>query len=285
MNWTRRFRHTLLGVIATSIFCLWATEAMAQDLRIFTAVYDCSGEDAGKKLPVISRSVTLFHAGRAYDYVDAAGEVVLFEPTERRFRLLNIGQSLTTTIAFDELRQLLKVARLETENYAKELASRSSRDPKSFEFVQFQLMPRFEEKFDHKTGLLSLTSPALTYQAQTEATNRPELVEAYLNYADWTGQLNYLLHPGPLLPDCRLNLNQALRAHGTFATTVELRTQMPGIRHLRAQHTLHWELDDRDREHIQRWESLLKGESLKTVSLQEYQRTILAARSTSTETR
>jgi hypothetical protein len=264
-------------VIAISV-CLASQASFAEELRIFTAVYDLSAQKKpGEKPPVVARAITLFHAGKVYDYVDLANEVVILEPSARRFRILNPSRGLVATAAFDEIKTHLKVAREETRRQA---ASLNGTDPESARIaalLTFQLDPRFEETFDEKSGVLELKSGPLTYTAKTADPGRPGVAEEYLDYADWACQLNYLLHPSPVLPEPRLVLNQALRERGRIPQNVELNCPALPSR-LRAEHSVNFDLNAQDQNLIFQWESQLKAETTRVVPLREYQKTILTAK-------
>lgn len=252
--------------------------AMSQEMRLFTVVYDLSKEAEGQRPPVVARAVTFFHAGKVYDYVDAADEVLVFEPTQRQFRVLSPSRGIVASVAFDEINQLVKIARDETDKQAEKLAVAPSGDAQNGALLRFQLAPRFEETFDPQSGRLLLDGDVLSYEVQTAEPGRPGIANAYLDYADWACRLNYLLHPGPLLPKPRLSLNDALRSRNRLPTTVTLKAMAAGALHLRAEHSTSLDLNSRDRDMIYQWESQLKSEATREVTLREYQRTVVTAR-------
>lgn len=274
---------TVLRPAVAALFVLMAgltlPTAAAQEFRVFTVVYDLSAEAEGGRPPVVARAATLFHAGKVYDYLDSANEVIVYEPTERRFRVLNPSRGIVTTVAFDEIRQLLKIAREETERQAERLAGSSEPEAaRAAGLLRFQLDPRFQESFDEQSGLLALDGGVLRYEVRAVDPARPGVAGAYLEYADWVHQLNYLLHPGPILPEPRLALNQALRAKGRLPEAVEQRVAITPVLHRRAEHTLHFELNAQDRALIHQWETQLGSESIRQVPLREYQKAVLTAK-------
>ena len=127
--------------------------------------------------------------------------------------------------------------------------------------------------------LLTLDGGPLQYEVRTVSADRPGVTAAYLEYADRMHQLNYLLHPGPILPEARLALNQSLRGRDRLPAQVELRAEMDPPLRMRAEHSLHFDLNGQDRALIHQWESQLKSSSVREVPLREYQRTIVAAAS------
>jgi hypothetical protein len=247
--------------------------ASAQEFRVFTVVKDLAGPGE----PV--RSLTLFHAGKVYDYLDVAGEVIIYEPAQQRFRLLKPSQGIVTTVAFDEIKQLLKIAREETEEQAVELDRRTDPDAvQAAAFLRFQLAPRFQESFDETTGTLTLEGGPFRYEVRTTDPGRPEVTKEYLEYADWVCRLNYLLHPA-VLPESRLSLNRSLGARGRMPASVEQRVAITPALHGRAEHTIHFDLNAEDKRLIHQWESQLQAETIREVPRREYQkRTTLAAK-------
>ncbi len=265
------------AALLTAMFALAVQEAEAEELRIFTAVYDLGAQKKlGEKPPVIARAITLFHAGKVYDYVDLANEVVILEPAARRFRILNPSRGLVTTAAFDEIKTHLNVAREETRRHVATLNGSDPDAAKMAALLSFQLDPRFEETYDEQSGVLELKSGPLSYTAKTVDPERPGVSAAYIEYADWACQLNYLLHPSPVLPEPRLILNRTLKAKDRLPASVELTCEALPT-HLRAEHQVHFGLNAQDSDLIFQWESQLKAEATRVVPLREYQKTVLTA--------
>ncbi|MGH7199902.1 MAG: hypothetical protein ACREJB_04815, partial [Planctomycetaceae bacterium] len=72
--------------IAAAAVVLSAVPLAAQEFRIYTRVYDAS--TTGEEPAVVTRSLSLFHAGKVYDYIDTLGEVTVFEPAQDRVHIL-----------------------------------------------------------------------------------------------------------------------------------------------------------------------------------------------------
>ena len=92
-----------LRLTACLLTLLGSSSAFAQGYRVEGQVYRVapSNEDGQVNETRLSSSVTLFHNGRVYDYVESADEVIIFEPTARRFTILNTARELVTTADFD----------------------------------------------------------------------------------------------------------------------------------------------------------------------------------------
>ena len=258
----------------------------AQEFSVYTGVFDISAGDGRSDAPV-GRSLSLFHAGKAYDYIENAreGEVIIFEPALERFRILNTTRSMWTTVHFDQLHHKLKLARHVAEEHLAAVEQRRPASPQTIAEVAFALNPSFRDDFDPEKRTLILASPFVTYRAAcakpVDGQPSPELVEAYLRYADAVARINYLLHPHALGPEPRLALNASLRNRQLIPVEVELRSRIGEDVHLRAEHKFRWTLEARDRGLIHEWESLLSGGKLRHVTLDEYQRTLLSGRTTS----
>ncbi|MGE3315007.1 MAG: hypothetical protein AB7O26_07800 [Planctomycetaceae bacterium] len=247
--------------------------ASAQNFRVYTTLYD---QHAGQSIPV-ARSLSLFHGGKTYDFIQEVGEVIVFEPAVRGFTLLNLKQMTATTVMFEELNGQLKVARDTLQDHLKNFPKPN--DPAAIKLrnqLEFQIAPRFEEVSDKK-GQLTLKSENMTYNVRLAHVETPGTVDAYLQYADWTCRLNYVLYPGPLFPEPRLALNAALRKANAIPTEVELVADVETRIHRRAEHQINMDLDEKDRDLIYQWDQQLKNKRLKKVTFTEYQRALLVS--------
>jgi hypothetical protein len=253
----------------------------AQQFRVFTEVTQPSSdpETNDGRPDVIARSLTLFHAGKVFDWLPPPiGEVTVFEPAHRRFIIFNGRKLVKTTVTFDEIERLLATARDETHNYARQLEVRDEPGSKSIiEPLQFQLDPKFREQFDPTRQRLALRSPRFAYSVDCAIPAVPEASDAYLSYTDWAARLNYVLHPRSLFPAPRLKLNESLRGRGLVPVNVELHVRFDKPLQWNAGHRFSWKLEDADRQHINHWETVLRSDSLEWMTFREYQRVILRA--------
>lgn len=258
--------------LAFAAFSFASVNVVAQELRVYTRVYELDAKEDNQ--PIV-RSQTVFHAGKVYDAIPAAGEVTILELAHRRIWILNPNKGCIASVDFDELRHMLRTVEDRFAQYLPELERQTNGPLEQLESLRFQLRPVFEVEFDAGKNRLRLLSKYVTYEVDGQVCDRPDALEAYLTYADWTCQLNYVLHPQPLLPKVRLELNEQLRRHKLMPTRVTLRAKLERPLSLRAEHSLDWTLDSRDRQSIQKWESLLRDPKLQKVSLSEYQRIAL----------
>lgn len=256
-----------------------SSSVLAQGLRVSTVVYDAGRLDATGREPAIASSFSLFHGGRVYDYVEAAGEVVIFEPVAKRFTVLNPGRGVYTVILFNELNRLLNARGPKTEEYIQELDARKTAEAERIaRMLTFQLNPRFENNFDERSGLLTLTSDSWKYAVSTRQWDDVEQLERYFTYTDWTARLNYVLHPSSMFPEPRLALNQQLRKlNGRIPVMVKLDLRPDERRILRAEHQYIRNLTDQDRSLINTWNEAVKGTTLKEVPFRSYQQTVLVS--------
>jgi len=141
---------SFLAVLCTAACAIGVQSSSGQDFRISTRVFNeaTRDENAGRS-PVVSRSLTLFHAGKVYDYLDSMGEVIVLEPKHNRFTILNTSRHMAATVNFDEIKRMLKLREDETNRYIEELVSGGedfSADAKRM--LEFQMDPEFETDFD-----------------------------------------------------------------------------------------------------------------------------------------
>lgn len=242
---------------------------MAQEFRIRTTVYQHQKTNPS----IVSRSVSVFHADKVYDHVDGLGEVTIFDPAQKRLIILNESRQIKVMIEFDEIKNLLNVGRHQTQEYIQDqLQQKQSSGKEIAEQLKFQLNPEFEIQFDDDRKQLSLESKLINYRVQCVSPEQKTAVGTYLRFADWMARLNYVMHPYTLPPRSRILLNENLRTRNLIPTEVELQTRFEEKLHLRAEHKIHWKLDQRDRGLIHHWATLRKNKDLKTVTIQEYLR-------------
>ncbi|MEX2288639.1 MAG: hypothetical protein WD648_16195 [Planctomycetaceae bacterium] len=275
----------IISTALTFIFSASFVTARAQDFEVYTRVYDESAAagdakaTSGRKSP-IARSLTMFHAGKAYDYIEAIGEVVVidFDPAMPHYMLLSTRRELATSVHFEEVKNTLQVAaRVADESIQRMETQGELQNPEAIGLHRFQRAPAFEETFDAKSRRLTLSSPFLRYDVACQEPVEPAFVDAYLRYADAICRLNYILYPSLVYPESRLALNEALRLRKTLPTEVRLRLNLTNPVSLRAEHKITWKLDRTDRRNIGEWETMLNSKRIRRVTLHEYQQEVLGA--------
>jgi hypothetical protein len=267
----------IFGLILAVVAGLNST-ASAQQFRVYTEVsVPPQNPEPGKMQgEVVARSLTIFHAGRVFDWLKTAGEVTIFEPAHKRFVIFNGRKLIKTTIDFKEIDRMLASARDETSNHAERLLSRNDRDAQAIATsLQFQLNPKFKHSFQKNSLMLDLESPKLEYHVNCGTTPIPEAVEAYMEFADWTAKLNHVMHPRSLYPAPRMKLNESLRQHKVLPVKVRLRVDFDQPLHLQADHRFAWELEKIDKQSIQHWENKVGDPSLQSLKFRDYQKAIL----------
>lgn len=281
--------------LAASFFlglCGTAATGLAQEFRVYSRVIDESpvpatsskGSKAGSR--TIERSLSYFHAGKAYGSIESTGEVTVFEPSADRFTIINSSRMVAVTLTLAEIERQVNEARQEAERWLLD-----PRDPsathsmaelgKTRALIEFQLRPVFAEHYDSEQQRLTLKSPQMTYDVRCATVESPGITAGYLRYTDWTAQLNYVVHPHALLPGPRLALNSMLRQRGLIPTEVSLRADVGRELRLRAEHQIQWQLNRQDRQMIHQWETLLNSPELRKVPLEDFQRELVAQRTRS----
>ena len=266
-----------LVVVCSLFFAVSAT--LGQGLSVSTVVKDAGRLDTSGKEPVLSRSLSLFHNGRAYDFVEAAGEVVILEKTARRFIVLNSGRGIYTTVPFSQIKQMLQTREPKMQQYLRELTAQDSpQAEQAARMLQFQLNPSFDSQFNQRSGVLMLESPSWKYSVTTRPWEDEEQIEKYLAYTDWTAQLNCILHAGSMFPEPRLALNAELRKlKNRIPVVVQLDLRPDEHTILRAEHQFVRNLTEKDLQLITGWNNSLKDGSLKMVPLLKYQEAVLVS--------
>ncbi len=264
--------------LTVALMLIGALPAAAQGLRVEARVVQQVDRPAADA-PVLSSSVTLLYSGRAWDYVDSADEIILFEPAARRFVVLNTARELRTIVSFEEIRHLLNARRKESTRYVNDLRRVSGPEAdRVSRMLSFQLNPQFDVHFDEGSGQMTLRAPGWTYSVRTHLWKDAEQVDEYLLYADWASRLNYVLHPASFFPEPRVELNRHLRERGRLPTVVELDLRPDERLRLRAEYKFVLHLSEADQKLIRSWESLAQSSSLKDMPFLRYQQTVLVSR-------
>lgn len=246
--------------------------AVAQDFHVDTSVEAVTPRETKQ----MSRSVTLFHAGKTYDFIQDMGELVVFDPSHDQFTLLNTQQRRATQVHMDEINRMVQMGEQALANHVKTL--RASGKPEAQEMIDallFQFHPQFQQQIlqTDRGPVIDLNSNYFHYQVLGATPPTPAHGAAYLSYADWIIRLNYVLNPGKTLPEQRIKLDAALRQAQLIP--IEVTFGDPNSLQVRARHRIYWDLSDRDRELIRQWDSFLTRNDLKHVSFQDYQRSLL----------
>ncbi|MEZ6060497.1 MAG: hypothetical protein R3C19_09060 [Planctomycetaceae bacterium] len=260
--------------------CLTADSiTWAQGLHVVTQIYDANVGRTDGQPRLLSSSLSLFHNGRVYDYVENADEVVIYDPTARRFTILNQSRSLVTTVDFDEIGHLMGTREPNAEKYITELQQAGDPDAaRTARRLRFQLHPEFESRFDARSQTLQMLSPSWKYSVSVRPWDDEEQRQRYLTYCDWTARLNSVLHPSSNFPEPRMALNARLREiEGQMPVVVELDLRPDDDRILRAEHRFQQNLDDTDRRLIRRWDTAANSGRLKTLSFRRYQEAVLVS--------
>lgn len=269
-----------ISVILSLVAAVSSTSHVcAQGMRVSTIVHDASRLDASGNEPILSNSFTLFHNGRAYDYVESAGEVVIYEPVAKRFAVINIDRGVYTSVPFVEVQSMLKARGPKTKEIIRELlAQKTPKAESTIRMIRFEQQPKFESNFNEPSGMLSMKSPSWKYTVSTRQWNDAEQVQRYLEYTDWTARLNYILNPSSMFPEPRLVLNAKLKElKNRVPVVVQLDLRPDQRLVLRAEHQFVANLTDHDRNLINKWDSALKQGNLLEVPLRKYQEASLVS--------
>lgn len=156
-----------------------------------------SGGNAGLKTV---RSTTLFTDGLTCDFIEDAGqgEITLFDRAGNVFILIDPACRIQTRLDASDMRRRIDTKRPELT---------ASKKP----FVAFAGKPSFDVSVDETSGEMRLQSPWIDYAVKTHSPDRPEIVDAYLDFCDWACYLNCRINPGSLNPLIRLEVDRLIR--------------------------------------------------------------------------
>jgi len=185
----------------------------ACELRVESELFAGGGEEP------VARTLTLFHAGVAWDFLELPpadepaamelAEIVLHDPARERVVVIDPRRGVKTEIPLVRLERLsVSLARW----------ARSSED----RLVRWAGGPDFSEGLTVEEDRLELAGPRVRYAVAHVAAPSPEAAGSYRRFADTAILLKALLHPGGVPPFPRLDLNRRLEAAGAIPSEVLL---------------------------------------------------------------
>ena len=166
----------------------------------------------------IARSLTLFRDGIAWDFLepsaakgggDAAGEIVLHDPSRERVVLVDPVRNLKTQI---------DAIRLERLSVSLASWARKSDD----RLVRWAGGPDFGEGMTESDDRIELVGPRVRYTIEFATPPTAEAAGLYRRFADTAILLKALVRPGGLPPFPRLAINRRVAAAGGIPTEVSL---------------------------------------------------------------
>ncbi len=264
---------------ALLLFALLVPSANAQGLRVSATVKDALRLNAAGNEQTVANNFSLFQGGRVYDYVEAAGEVVIFDRSADQFIVLNLERNVFTRITFVELQKMLDARGPKTQQYVAELGTKNSTEAERVaRILTFQLNPDFEAAYDASSGALTLKSPSWKYSVSTEEWEDKEQLQKYLEYTGWMARLNCILHPSSMFPEPRLALNEELnKLDGRLPVIVQLDLRPDERLVLRAEYQFVRNLTDHDQRLISDWNAAIKSPDTRELPFRRYQETVLVS--------
>ena len=224
--------------------------ARAADFRVDNTVF-FPGEKP-------SASITLFAAGKVYDFLDVQQETIVFDKAAGTIAILNLGKQTKMELSMGDVSTA--IGRL------REAARGDKR-----ESIRMAASPRFQESINPQTGRLILDSKWTKYVVATEAPENPFAARQYNEFADWQKQVNALLNP--TMPFARLKLNEVLKRRQEAPTAIDLTVRGENKKkplEARSEHRYTWSLSPADQARIAATNRQL--ESFKQISFEEFRR-------------
>ena len=209
--------------------------ALAGDFRVHNKVFIDDQPEP------VSETVTLFFGGRVYDLLHDDSEVVVFDPPNKRFVLLQPARQIRAEISLEQIEAL-------HERLAEKLREQGDK------LSAFVLDPRFEQSKGEEEGVTTFRGQWMTYDVRTTPLKDAEQAAASAEFAVWSTRLNAIKNPSLL---ARRPINEWLAAENRFAERVHLvryqRNLFGGMTQeaeFKSQHTLTPQLSRGDRERI-----------------------------------
>jgi hypothetical protein len=217
------------------------------DLRVESELFAAGGDEP------VARSLTLFHNGVAWDFLElmdvettaaTIGEIVLHDPARERVVVIDPVRHVKTQV------DLIRLERLSV-SLAKWARSNDDR------LVRWAGGPDFASGFTEEDERIELVGPRVKYAVAYEEAPCPEAAGNYRRFADTAILLKALMQPGGIPPFPRLAVNRRLEDAGAIPreVTLEIEPRLIGIagrpERLRCVHKVHPRLLAGDLERIE----------------------------------
>lgn len=195
-----------------------------------------------------AKSLTLFHNGITWDFLDAPadggeGDIILHDPARERVVVLDPQRSIKTEI---------RTIRLERLNVSLATWARQSDDA----LIKWAGAADFGDAITTDGNRVELTGPRVRYTVEFTRSSSDQAVAAYRRFADTAILLKALMQPGGIPPFPRLAINRHVEVAGgipaevTLCITPRLALLPGGGDILRSVHKVHPQLIDGDHSRI-----------------------------------
>ncbi|MGW8255848.1 MAG: hypothetical protein ACWGMZ_00025 [Thermoguttaceae bacterium] len=230
---------SLLGRL---FFSVWIVIAMCRvapgaDFRVENLVF------SGDQKKPSSRSLTLFHQGFVYDFLQDPPETTVLDKSAARFVILDNARHVRTeaTLAF-------------VDSYVQKMKKRAA--GLNDRLINFFAEPVFLESFNSAEKELRLKSPLVKYRVIVTMPETRDIAAEYREFSDQSARLNAILVPGSRPPFARLKLNDALARYNAIPLKVVLTIASEKDPHhttyeIRSEHRLSLQLSPADLRRIE----------------------------------
>lgn len=164
---------------------------------------------SGDSKEVISSGKTIFCDGNAYDFVDNTDEVIVLNFASRKIYVLDVENRKKWTTTPED-----------AEEYATKLCRWGMSHPKE-EIRQF-FQPDFKRNYDESKGEYSFTATNYSYFVTPAKPEKPEFLQQYRTFAQWSCRVNMMLSPGAKTLYPRYVVNEVIFNAGSLIEKIQL---------------------------------------------------------------
>ena len=223
----------------------------------------------------VTQTLSIFHGGKAYDFLQPANEIAIFDPVKQQITLINVSKNKACELSFNELNNWITVSRNQLEKQLQQLSGQEDvRLQQRLKLGQFLLNPKFHVFYESAQQRLKLASPYLEYNIEgTKLTEKSVLhaslvVQSLHRYWDLNARLNRIINPGGLPASVRSKVNEALSQHKLLPDqlTLKIRDGQPDT--LQSLHRTQWNLTASDMQQVENAERFRK--TIPQIDLEQY---------------
>lgn len=152
---------------------------------------------------------TLFHEGKAYDFLGRMQEVAVFNFEKKLIYLLNLQQKNKILIPFDQVHTYVEQFHQWGESHE---------NPEVREFVS----PNFEISYDKQDGRFTFASGMFQYSVTSVKPEKSNILTEYRRFAKESCQFNLMLSPGSKTLFARSLVNDTVFKSGLLIEKLQL---------------------------------------------------------------
>ena len=162
----------------------------------------------------ISDGKTVFLDGRVYDQLNSLQEIVVYQPEQSRFTLLNVRAREKVLLTAEQL-----------DTFFEEFRQRASRHENAD--IRFFADPQFQVSYRETENRYTFSSRLLSYDITPQKPENPAMLRQYRQFAKAYCKLNLMLSPAAKTVFARMSVNDTIFNTGSLIARSQVTIRSP----------------------------------------------------------